>query len=671
MKKQFMRYKLIADQKVGRANKSEVLNDEMLQVEKHMEHVRVACQSTYKKLSQCLQTHSIGEYEKRIKRVSEHVLGQGMLDASKSLLSESDSNQTLGSSLRVCGEAQIGLAKEKAMYEMFVDEHVIAPLQTLVESEIPSIMKQRERLKKLVLDRDGAYQNWNKVHKSQFTPGANLQQITAKSEILKDEYDQAVIRMEQSKDQLVTDLFEFLAKEAGHGQRMSDFHAKQLDYHRRCVDLLEKMKPDMDSVQDNAVMKSAFGLSLSDHLRLTQREIASPIEACVLCLLEFGLKEEGLFRIGGGAAKLKKFRALADGGVLDFNDYDAQDDIHAVAGALKQYLRELPNPLLTHELHDEWIAASSISDNDAKLQQLWTVIDKLPAENKANLKYLIKFCAVVAEHQDVNKMSPGNIALVLAPNLLWSHIDDIGKRMMESNLMANVVESIITYSDWFFPGDFDFVVTPNATTYSGSHRDSSQFNDFKVPTPVSPSTNHKTHSRNSSTDYNLSDSSSGTVQSPAGKQRKMKSKAPPPPTANTKNTDQKSSPPNSHPPSSGGGNTTKPPIAAKRTSMRRPQLPPPQPPKEDPVLEEEASKSRPIPPVRKRQSHHSSNEQLNSAPRRNSDDSPVEEPPMPNLPPPPLPEDFDPTEGLASELQKSSSIHLSDEEEEDVIMTPL
>ena len=31
-----------------------------------MEHVRVACLSTYKKMAHCLQTHGGGEYEKRL-----------------------------------------------------------------------------------------------------------------------------------------------------------------------------------------------------------------------------------------------------------------------------------------------------------------------------------------------------------------------------------------------------------------------------------------------------------------------------------------------------------------------------------------------------------------------------------------------------------------------------
>ncbi len=50
-------------------------------------------------------------------------------------------------------------------------------------------------------------------------------------------------------------------------------------------------------------MKPVFGISLEEHLRLTQRRIAYPLELCVCVLLELGMEEEGLFRMAGG----KKF----------------------------------------------------------------------------------------------------------------------------------------------------------------------------------------------------------------------------------------------------------------------------------------------------------------------------------------------------------------------------
>jgi len=57
----------------------------------------------------------------------------------------------------------------------------------------------RERLKRLVLDRDNAAQNSSKAYKAQFTPGINLQQTAAKADLLKEELDQATSRMEQCK----------------------------------------------------------------------------------------------------------------------------------------------------------------------------------------------------------------------------------------------------------------------------------------------------------------------------------------------------------------------------------------------------------------------------------------------------------------------------------------
>uniref|UniRef100_A0A8B9H2H1 Rho-GAP domain-containing protein n=1 Tax=Astyanax mexicanus TaxID=7994 RepID=A0A8B9H2H1_ASTMX len=58
------------------------------------------------------------------------------------------------------------------------------------------------------------------------------------------------------------------------------------------------------------------------------------------------------------------------------------------SGALKSYLRELPEPLMTFQLYDEWIQASNISDSDKRLQALWVICDSLPKANKANLRYI-------------------------------------------------------------------------------------------------------------------------------------------------------------------------------------------------------------------------------------------------------------------------------------------
>jgi len=72
-------------------------------------------------------------------------------------------------------------------------------MQYILQTEIPAIVKQREKLKKLVLDRDNAQQNHVKATKAQQAPNANPQQASAKVESTREEYDQAVTRMEQCK----------------------------------------------------------------------------------------------------------------------------------------------------------------------------------------------------------------------------------------------------------------------------------------------------------------------------------------------------------------------------------------------------------------------------------------------------------------------------------------
>lgn len=51
---------------------------------------------------------------------------------------------------------------------------------------------------------------------------------------------------------------------------------------------------------DDSSVKPVFGYPLEEHLRVTGRTIAFPIELCVCTLHELALNEEGLFRIAGG-----------------------------------------------------------------------------------------------------------------------------------------------------------------------------------------------------------------------------------------------------------------------------------------------------------------------------------------------------------------------------------
>ncbi|XP_073722943.1 rho GTPase-activating protein 17a isoform X2 [Misgurnus anguillicaudatus] len=471
MKKQFNRMKQLANQTVGRAKKTEVLSDDLLQIERRMELVRVVSHNTHKKVTACLQGHIGTDAEKRHKKLPLTALSQAMQDGGTQLGEES----LIGKMMEMCGDAENRLASELMQHEMQIEKEILDPLNQLAELDIPNILKQRRQLAKLVLDYDSARARWLQATKS-IISGTNTHALTAKADLLKEEVDEAMNKMELCKDQLSADMYNFFSKEADYARYYVMLLEAQADYHRKSLTLLESALPAIQAQQDSWAEKPAFGTALDEHLKRSGREIALPLEACVMMLLETGMKEEGLFRIAAGASKLKKLKAALDCSTSQLEEF--YSDPHAVAGALKSYLRELPEPLMTYQLYDEWTQASNIPDPDKRLQALWVTCDQLPKNNKANFRYLVKFLAKLAQESDINKMTPSNIAIVLGPNLLWAKTEGSLAEMAAATSVhvVTVIEPIIQHADWFFPEDVDFNV-------SGM---------FSMPTPLPNNVNHLT-----------------------------------------------------------------------------------------------------------------------------------------------------------------------------------
>ncbi|XP_019605745.2 rho GTPase-activating protein 17 isoform X4 [Rhinolophus sinicus] len=457
-----------------RAEKTEVLSDDLLQIERRLDTVRSVCHHSHKRLLACFQGQHGTDAERRHKKLPLTALAQNVQEAASQL-----DDSLLGKMLETCGDAESQLAVELSQHEVFVEREIVEPLCTIAEVEIPNIQKQRKQLAKLVLDWDSVRARWNQAHKSS---GTTSQGLPSKIDTLKEEMDEAANKVEQCKDQLAADMYNFMAKEGEYGKFFVTLLEAQADYHRKALAVLEKALPEMQAHQDKWAEKPAFGTPLEEHLKRSGREIALPIEACVMLLLETGMKEEGLFRIGAGASKLKKLKAALDCSTSHLDEF--YSDPHAVAGALKSYLRELPEPLMTFSLYEEWTQVASVQDQDKKLQDLWRICQKLPPQNFVNFRYLIKFLAKLAQTSDINKMTPSNIAIVLGPNLLWARNEGTLAEMAAATSVhvVAVIEPIIQHADWFFPEEVEFNVseafvpltTPNSnhSSHTGNESDS-------------------------------------------------------------------------------------------------------------------------------------------------------------------------------------------------------
>ncbi|XP_037112294.1 rho GTPase-activating protein 17b isoform X3 [Syngnathus acus] len=643
MKKQFNRMRQLANQTVGRAEKTEVLSDDLLQIERRMELVRLMSHNTNKRLVSCLQGHLGTDTEKRHKKLPLTTLSQAMQEGGSQLGDES----LIGKMMDVCGEAEGRLASELMQHEVQIERDILEPLNTLAEVEIPNILKQRKQLAKLVLDYDSAKTRWYQATKS------SNQAMAAKVDSLKDEMDEALNKVEICKDQLSADMYNFASKEGDYARYYLMLLEAQAEYHRRSLAALEEAIPNIQLQQDSWTEKPAFGTALEEHLKRSNRDIALPIEACVMMLLETGMREEGLFRIAAGASKLKKLKAALDCSTSQLEEF--YSDPHAVAGALKSYLRELPEPLMTFGLYDEWTQASNVSDPDKRLQALWVTCDHLPKTHKANFRYLVKFLARLAQNCDINKMSPSNIAIVLGPNLLWAKMEGTLAEMAAATSVhvVAIIEPIIQHADWFFPEEMDFNVSgmfamPTHPSTSDGEPDRKrpgslvvQDGDTQSPRKDSParelmSTPPPQRNGSAQLTAGTSHSQSGSRgPSPHMVRRGTKKQAPAPP--------KQASPFASQPASQTPGSPHNPAINPRRHSgkespIQAPSHPPPQPPQALVPGEPPSPPRTPTPPDTP--PHDGAHSQppvyhYGSLPRPAR---PAPKPrPRPNMPPPPQP----------------------------------
>ena len=111
-------------------------------------------------------------------------------------------------------------------------------------------------------------------------------------------------------------------------------------------------------------VKAAFGAPLADAVEYCgPRGIDVCLPAVVYRCLEYleskdAPREEGIFRMSGSNVVIKglKKRFNAEGDFDFLGPDEPYFDVHAVASLLKLYLRELPQPVLTRDLHLEFIA---------------------------------------------------------------------------------------------------------------------------------------------------------------------------------------------------------------------------------------------------------------------------------------------------------------------------
>ncbi|NWS18094.1 RGAP1 protein, partial [Pachyramphus minor] len=162
--------------------------------------------------------------------------------------------------------------------------------------------------------------------------------------------------------------------------------------------------------------------TLMDFVPSTPPMIPSIIVHCVNEIEQRGLHETGLYRVSGcdkTVRELKeKFLRAKSIPLLS-----KVDDIHAICGLLKDFLRSLKEPLLTFRLNKAFMEAAEISDEDNSVAAMYQAVGELPQANRDTLAFLMVHLQRVAQSPDT-KMDVSNLAKVFGPTIVAHAVPD-------------------------------------------------------------------------------------------------------------------------------------------------------------------------------------------------------------------------------------------------------
>ncbi|XP_074458134.1 rho GTPase-activating protein 36 isoform X3 [Larus michahellis] len=150
------------------------------------------------------------------------------------------------------------------------------------------------------------------------------------------------------------------------------------------------------------------------------------VERCCKHIETHGLQTVGIFRVGSSKKRVQQLREEFDQGLDVF--LDEHQSVHDVAALLKEFLRDMPDPLIPRELYAAFLSTAAM-EGPAQLAALQLLLFLLPPCHSDTLHRLLRFLSEVAQHAEGsrgpdgqqipgNKMTVSNLATIFGPNIL-------------------------------------------------------------------------------------------------------------------------------------------------------------------------------------------------------------------------------------------------------------
>ncbi|KAJ9106365.1 hypothetical protein QFC21_001511 [Naganishia friedmannii] len=199
-----------------------------------------------------------------------------------------------------------------------------------------------------------------------------------------------------------------------------------------------------------------FGVELSEQAVVTGTEVPKVVAKCTEAIEAFGLDQVGIYRLSGTTSKVQKLKAALDADLDNINVMDDEwsSDINVVASVLKQWFRELPEPLLTHGLYQGFIDAARYENDRLRHIRLHEQVNELPDANYATLKHFMGHLDKIRSMEKINHMSVSNLSIVFGPTLLGAPPELGSMNLEHMSFQCKAIETILLkYKEIFVEED--------------------------------------------------------------------------------------------------------------------------------------------------------------------------------------------------------------------------
>ncbi|KAK1161319.1 rho GTPase-activating protein 7-like isoform X1 [Acipenser oxyrinchus oxyrinchus] len=161
--------------------------------------------------------------------------------------------------------------------------------------------------------------------------------------------------------------------------------------------------------------RTVFGVPLLLNARRTGNPLPPSILKAMHYLRNQCLDQVGLFRKSGVKSRIQHLREMneMDPHSVSYEGQSAFD----VADMVKQYFRDLPEPVFTSKLCESFLHIYQYFPKDQQLSAVQAAVLLLPDENREALQTLLCLLRDVVACVAENQMTPTNIAVCLAPSL--------------------------------------------------------------------------------------------------------------------------------------------------------------------------------------------------------------------------------------------------------------